>query len=103
VGNKRHPGNTHEHDSSLGPTKDRPGEAREVEGIEQRRARRLADDLGINAAGIQVVLRLRRQVVTLQGLIRQLEAALRIERARSSTRLERYRREYHEAKWEDTL
>jgi hypothetical protein len=70
---------------------------------EQRRARRLASDLGVNPAGVQVILRLRRQVVMLQGQVRQMESALRVERRRTDARLTSYRREYHEASWEDTL
>jgi hypothetical protein len=71
------------------------------EEAEQRRARRLADDLGINSAGVQVVLRLRHVVVTLQARVRQLEGELRIERSRSEDRSARYMREYDEATWDD--
>jgi hypothetical protein len=71
------------------------------EEAEQRRARRLADDLGVNSAGVQVVLRLRHMVVTLQARVRQLEGELRIERSSSEDRLARYRREYDEASWKE--
>jgi hypothetical protein len=79
-----------------------PG-AGEAEEARQRRARRLAEDLGVNAAGVQVILHLRGQVVALQARLAQLEGELRIERARSARHLARYRREYYEATWEDTL
>jgi hypothetical protein len=78
-------------------------QAAEEAEAEQRRARRLAGDLGINPAGIQVILRMRRQVVMLQGRVRQLESALGVERRRSEARLAPYRREFHEANWRDTL
>jgi hypothetical protein len=64
---------------------------------EQRRARRLTVELGINAAGVQVVLHLRRQVVALQTRVRQLEGELRVERTRTAAHFAQYRREYDEA------
>ncbi|HKP53950.1 MAG TPA: hypothetical protein VJ183_15025 [Chloroflexia bacterium] len=71
------------------------------EEAEQRRARRLAEELGINPPGVQVVLRLRRQVVELQTRVQQLEGELKTERTRTETRFVQYRREYREAIWED--
>jgi hypothetical protein len=41
--------------------------------------------------------------VLLQARTRQLEGELRTERAHSTARLARYRQEYHEAIWEETL
>jgi hypothetical protein len=70
---------------------------------EQRRSRRLVKELGINSAGVQVILRLRRQVVELQGRVHQLEGDLKTEQARSEARFAGYRREYNEAIWERTL
>lgn len=36
--------------------------------VQLRRIRRLQDDLGVNLAGIEVILRLREQIATLQAL-----------------------------------
>jgi hypothetical protein len=58
--------------------------------------------LGVNSAGVQVVLRLRHMVITLQARVRQLESELRIERSRSDNHFAGYRREYDEATWEDS-
>jgi len=41
----------------------------------------------------------RRQVIELQSLIRQLEAELTIHHASQTMRLARYREEYYEATW----
>ena len=82
------------------PDQARAGAAEDAE-TEQRRARRLARDLGINPAGVQVILRLRRQVIMLQGRVRQMESELRVERRRTQARLAPYRREYREATWEE--
>jgi DNA-binding transcriptional MerR regulator len=69
----------------------------QLDEAEQRRARRLARDLGINPAGVQVVLHLRRQLVALQARVQQLESDLKTEQARSHARFARYRQEFHEA------
>jgi DNA-binding transcriptional MerR regulator len=69
----------------------------QLDEAEQRRARRLARDLGINPAGVQVVLHLRRQLVALQARVQQLESELKTEQARSQARFARYRQEFHEA------
>jgi hypothetical protein len=67
-----------------------PEEARsQIEEADQRRARRLKEELGINPAGVEVILRLRRQMVVLQARTQQLEAQLRIEQERSEVRLAR--------------
>jgi hypothetical protein len=72
-----------------GLTEDARSQVEEAAEADQRRARRLKEVLGINPAGIEVILRLRRQVVMLQARTRQLEARLRIEQARSEVRLAR--------------
>ena len=88
---------------------DRPGKMRPVQGLsqeeeaEQRRARRLATDLGINPAGVQVIIRLRRRVVGLTAQVEQLEDALRVERGHTEARLAQYRRKFFEGVWEDAL
>ena len=77
-------------------------EADKSQEAEQRRARRLAADLGVNPVGVHVILRLRRQVVALQARVQHLEGALRLEQTRSGTRLAQYRHESQEAIWKDT-
>jgi DNA-binding transcriptional MerR regulator len=49
----------------------------EAELAELRRIRRLVTDLGLDHAAIEIVLRMRRQVLALQDEARRLEAALR--------------------------
>ena len=44
------------------------------EGYEMRSQRRLQDDLGVDEAAVEAILRLRRQVIELQSHIRRLEA-----------------------------
>jgi NADH dehydrogenase/NADH:ubiquinone oxidoreductase subunit G len=69
------------------------------EGYELRCLRRLHDELGVDTAGAEAVLHLRRQVVELQSHIRQLEAELATQHASQSKRLARYRDVYFEATW----
>jgi hypothetical protein len=64
---------------------------------EARRAKRLARDLGINPAGVEVVLRLRRRIVELEDRVYYLEGELKAEQGRTEARLGRYRHEYYEA------
>jgi MerR family transcriptional regulator, heat shock protein HspR len=49
----------------------------EAEIAELRRVRRLMDDLGLDAAGVEVALHMRRHMLALQAEIRQLRAELR--------------------------
>jgi hypothetical protein len=69
------------------------------EGYETRSQRRLQDDLGIDEAAAEVILRLRRQVIELQSHIRRLEAELSTQYAGQHMRLARYREFYYEANW----
>ena len=69
------------------------------EGYETRSQQRLHDDLGVDEAGAEVILYLRRQVIELQSHIRQLEAELTTHHASQTMRLARYREEYYEAIW----
>ena len=71
------------------------------EGSETRSQRRLQDDLGIDEAAAEVILRLRSQVIELQSHIRQLEAELTAHQANQQLRLARYREVYYEATWID--
>ena len=69
------------------------------EGYETRSQRRLQNDLGIDVAAAEVVLRLRSQVIELQSHIRQLETELTAQYAGQHMRLARYRDVYYEANW----
>jgi hypothetical protein len=63
--------------------------------------RRMREVLGINAAGIDVILRLRHQVVALQTRLRQLETELAMWEAGQNTRLLRQRETCFEASWQE--
>jgi hypothetical protein len=63
--------------------------------------RRMREVLGINAAGIEVILRLRRQMMTLQTRTRQLEAEVAMWEAGRNTRLVRHRETCFEASWQE--
>ena len=69
------------------------------EGYESRCQRRLQDDLGVDEAAAETILRLRSQVIELQSHIRQLEAELTTQVASQQLRLARYREVYYEATW----
>jgi hypothetical protein len=69
------------------------------EGYESRSQRRLQDDLGVDEAAAEAILRLRSQVIELQSRIRELEAELAAQRASQQMRLARYREVYYEATW----
>ena len=67
------------------------------EGYESRSQRRLQDDLGVDEAAAEAILRLRSQVIELQSHIRRLEAELTAQYASQHMRLARYREVYYEA------
>ena len=69
------------------------------EGYELRSQRRLQDDLGVDEAAAEVILRLRSQVIELQSHIRKLEIELNAQYASQQLRLARYREVYYEASW----
>ena len=69
------------------------------EGYEQRSQRRIQDDLGIDEAAAEAILRLRSQVIELQAHIRQLETELAVQDASQHVRLAQYREVYFEATW----
>ena len=70
---------------------------------QHRYRQRLKETLGINPAGIEVILRLRSQVVELQSRVQQLEAELAVRRARQDTRLVQYREACYEASWYEVV
>jgi hypothetical protein len=65
--------------------------------------RRLREVLGINAAGVEVMLHLRNQVIALQTRVRQLEAELAEREAGQNRRLTWHREAYFEASWQEML
>jgi hypothetical protein len=68
---------------------------------ERANRRRMREVLGINGAGIEVILRLRSQVMTLQARLRQLETELAMWEAGQNTRLLRHRETCFEASWQE--
>jgi hypothetical protein len=71
----------------------------QYEGYESRGRRRLQDDLGVDEAAAEAILRLRSQVIELQSHIRRLEAELSAQYVSQHMRLARYREVYYEATW----
>ncbi|HSF83163.1 MAG TPA: hypothetical protein VLA49_18135 [Anaerolineales bacterium] len=69
------------------------------EGYESRSQRRLKQDLGVDEAAAEAILRLRGQVIELQAQVRRLEAELTAQYASQHMRLARYREVYYEATW----
>jgi hypothetical protein len=69
------------------------------EGYESRSQRRLQDDLGVDEAAAEVILKLRSQVIELQSHIRRLEAELAVQNDSQHLRLASYREVYYEATW----
>jgi hypothetical protein len=69
------------------------------EGYESRSQRRLKDDLGVDEAAVEAILRLRSQVIELQAHVRRLEAELTAQYASQHLRLARYREVCYEATW----
>ena len=65
--------------------------------------RRLREVLGTNAAGVEVILRLRNQVIALQTRVRQLEAELAVREAGQNRRLRQHRETYFEASWQEVV
>jgi hypothetical protein len=69
------------------------------EGYESRGQRRLQDDLGVDEASAEAILRLHRQVIELHSHTRRLEAELTAQYASQHMRLARYWEVYYEATW----
>ena len=65
--------------------------------------RQLREALGINAAGVEVMQRLRNQVIALQARVRQLEAELAMRQAGQNRRLMQHREMYFEASWQEVV
>jgi hypothetical protein len=68
---------------------------------QERCRRRLWEVLEINPEGIEVVLRLRQQVMGLQSELRELQAQLSAYRAAQHIRIDQYRLSFDEMAWLD--
>ena len=65
--------------------------------MSSRSLRRLQDDLGVDEAAAEVILRLRSQVIELLSHIREVETGLNAQYASQQLRLARYREVYYKA------
>jgi hypothetical protein len=63
--------------------------------------RHMQEVLGVNAAGVEVILRLRHQVIALQARLRQLEVEVSMWEAGQHMRLTRHRDTCFEASWQE--
>ena len=63
--------------------------------------RRMQEVLGTNAAGVDMILRLRNQVIALQTRLRQLEVEIAMWEAGQHIRLTRHREACFEASWQE--
>ena len=72
-----------------------------TEELEERCRQRLNEELGMDEESIEIIMNLRRQVITLQDRMRELESALDSYRSGYSARLIKYRQRFYEADWED--
>jgi hypothetical protein len=84
---------------SQNPPQERRYILRQAEAFEQRCRRRLREDLGVNPAGVDVILQMRSQMLELQARVRQLEAELSMRKAGRSGRLARFRETFFEETW----
>lgn len=71
----------------------------EGEDFDEACRRRLRDELGVNPAGIDVILNMRSQILEMQVRMRQMEAELAAHRSKMEHRMGQYRREIFEAYW----
>ena len=63
--------------------------------------RHMQEVLGVNAAGVDIILRLRNQVMALQTRLRQLEVEISMWEAGQHMRLTRHRDTCFEASWQE--
>ena len=70
---------------------------------QKRSARRLRAELGINAAGVEVILRMRRQLLVMQVHMAELESQLNEDARRRSARLASWRAAELDALWEELM
>ena len=70
--------------------------------LDQRRRQRLNEELEMDDESIEVIMNLRRQVISLQERLRELESMLETYQAGYNSRLIKYREVFYEADWEDS-
>jgi hypothetical protein len=90
----------HPDDFPTSCARETPGYSSEAERLYRRRLREV---LGVNAAGAEVILRLRRQAAELQARVRELEAELALREAGQNARLMQYREMCFEATWQEVV
>jgi hypothetical protein len=78
-----------------------PGDAWNPSEAERLYRRHMQEVLGVNAAGIDIILRLRNQVSALQTRLRQLEVEIAMWEAGQHMRLTRHRDTWFEASWQE--
>jgi hypothetical protein len=74
---------------------------KENESAYKRYYQRLKEDLGLEDEVIEIIVKLRNQVIFLQTRLQTLQSTLEIHELRYNTRLTRYREIFEEADWED--
>ena len=74
-----------------------------AEQTEPRCRQRLRQDLGLSDKALEVIMHLRRQLISAQARLREVETELEIQRTGQSVRLARYREVSYEAMWQDTV
>ena len=75
----------------------------EEELARKRSGRRLRAELGVNAAGVEVILRMRRQMLALQANMAEMETRLNGNARRRSARLASWRSAELDALWEELM
>jgi hypothetical protein len=73
----------------------------EGDAAEQRCRQRLREVLGLDETAVEVVMNLRRQVVSLQNRVYELETSLDMVQTEKGHRMSRFRQTTYEAVWED--
>ncbi len=68
-----------------------------------RRRRRLREDLGLDAESVEIVMRLRSQLVVIQRLVLELQAELAVHRSGRHLRLTQHLLNSAEASWRDVV
>lgn len=83
------------------PERQDPENAWNPSQAERRYRQHMQEVLGVNAAGVDLILRLRNQVLALQTRLRQLEVEISMWEAGQHMRLTRQRETCFEASWQE--
>ena len=73
----------------------------ENESAYKRYCQRLKEDLGLEDEVIEIIVKLRNQVIFLQTRLQTLQSTVEIHELRYNTRLTEYREIFEEADWEE--